>query len=102
MPTVEAHVPTPRADRYLNQLCDHLGHISDGSDRSKHAGRTGEYGKGGHGSQRGHDNRTGQHESDAQQRHDGPALIRRVDHSGSQATIEFDWGTCDLAATTTR
>jgi hypothetical protein len=30
MPTFEARVPTPRASRYLAQLCSHAGHLHEG------------------------------------------------------------------------
>ena len=30
MPAVETTCADPRADRYLNQLCDHLGRMADG------------------------------------------------------------------------
>jgi hypothetical protein len=68
----EARVPTRRADRYLAQLCDHLGHLQQ-DQPSGHRG-------GGHG-------------------HGGPAVVHGVDRAEGQARIEFDWGGCVLTAT---
>ena len=63
MPTAEARVETARAERYLAQLCDHLGHMRHGGHAAHH--------RGGHG---------------------GPPDVQDVEHAGDRAVIVFDWG----------
>ncbi|MFC5494639.1 DUF2218 domain-containing protein [Nocardioides caricicola] len=73
MPTVEGRVATSRADRYLSQICEHLGHLQHGPSA----------GRGAHDPGAGH----------------GPApAVRRVERTGDHALVEFDWGRCDLTA----
>jgi hypothetical protein len=72
MPASLARIDTPRAGRYLAQLCEHLGHMLQGSVR--------------HGSGSGHD---------------GPPIVLDIDRTDDQAVITFAWGTCTLQATDT-
>lgn len=74
MPTAEARVTTPRADRYLTQLTEHLGQMKHGL-----AQRT--QGRGSHPGERG-----------------VPPSVKSVDRAGDHARIVFDWGTCSLFA----
>ena len=73
----EAVVATPRAQRYLAQLCDHLQAIGRAQPQSGH--------------------QSAQHA-----RHDGervpPLVARDVRRSTTQATIRFDNGACRLLA----
>ena len=70
MHTAQACISTDRAERYLTQLCDHLGQLS------------------GHGF-RLHRPRTG---------HGGPPDVRHVEHSSNHGEITFGWGRCTLDA----
>src|SRR5690242_7922249 len=72
MPAAEARIQTPNAARYLNQLSDHLGHMSRGvpADRP-------------HGTGAGHA---------------GAPTVSNVDRTDDQAEIQFDWGRCLLSA----
>jgi len=70
MPTAEARVETARAERYLAQLCDHLGHMRHGGLATHH-------------------HATG---------HGGPPDVQRVEHAGDRAVIVFNWGQCTLHA----
>ena len=95
MPTSAAHVPTSRAGRYLDQLCEHLDQMAHGPDARAHSahGVDGERNGATHGGQE------GQREPEGQTGDGGPPAVRRIDRKGSQARVEFDWGTCDLTAT---
>lgn len=73
-----AQVPTPRADRYLAQLCDHLGAMKRGLLGRLH--RRPDHGSG----------------------HRYTPAVRAIDRAGDQARIEFDWGTCTLTASPDR
>lgn len=92
MPSAEAHIPTPRADRYLHQLCDHLDHMSPGERPTTSRSGTG------HGAGRGADD-TSHGAGHGSPGHDGPPRVLRVHRAENRAHIEFDWGTCDLTAT---
>jgi uncharacterized protein len=70
MPTAQARIPTTQSQRYLTQLCDHLGHMRHGSTGDHHRQPSG---------------------------HGGPA-VQRVEHDGPYGEIVFDWGTCTLQA----
>jgi hypothetical protein len=70
MPTAEAHIPTARASRYIDQLCRHLGQMS----RMRHRTPTG------------HGDRT-------------PPPVQHVDRSDTSGTIRFTHGRCTLQAT---
>jgi hypothetical protein len=70
MPASLARIDTARADRYLAQICDHLGHLP-------HASRHDGQGSG----------------------HNGPPQILNIDRTDDQAVITFPWGTCTLQAT---
>lgn len=72
MPISVAKIDTPRAARYLAQLCDHLDHLPQGS---RH-----------HGSASGHD---------------GPPPVLHIDRSDNHAVVTFAWGSCRLDATDT-
>lgn len=88
MPTVEARVQTPRAERYLAQLVEHLtklGHHAHGPEQHSQQGH-GQYApEGGPGGQG----------------HAGPPVVRHVERTDRDARIEFDWGRFVLTATTT-
>lgn len=71
MPTAEARIDTPRAERYIAQLCDHLGHM-------------------GHGRFPAH-RRAGDHA--------GLPNVLQVERDDTRAAIVFDWGRCTLTAT---
>lgn len=77
MPTAEARVGTDRADRYLAQLCGHLGRMTETRHRrpARQAGG------------RPHD--------------DGhrPPQVEHVDRSGRHGTVRFADGVCTLHAT---
>ncbi|MBO0844084.1 MAG: DUF2218 domain-containing protein [Nocardioides sp.] len=76
-----AQVRTSRADRYLGQLCDHLGHMqhdSQGREPGRHESR-------GHGPGGSHGSRS---------------AVRGVERTGNHAEIDFDWGQCVLTAST--
>ena len=68
MPNAAARIPTERADRYLGQLCRHLGQMS----RMRHRTPTGPGGQ--------------------------PPAITHVDRSDTTGTIRFAQGTCTLEA----
>lgn len=70
MPSVDAHIPTERASRYLAQLCRHLNQMSRMRHQSPAA----------HGDQ-------------------APPAVRQVDWSDTAGTIRFSQGTCTLRAT---
>ena len=70
MPTAEAQLPTSRADRYVAQLCDHLGHMQEDVGAHAHGGGT----------------------------HGPPPAVRGIHRDDSHARIEFDWGRCVLTA----
>jgi hypothetical protein len=72
MPISVAQIDTPRAGRYLAQLCDHLDHLPQGS--------------------RLHGSATG---------HAGPPPVLHIDRADNHAVITFAWGTCTLDATDT-
>lgn len=85
MPTVQAHVATDRASRYLAQLCSHLHHMETMSHHSpvSHAGDHGE---------------SRHHGGD----HDGSPtrpMVEHVDRSDSYGSIRFTGGLCTLRAT---
>jgi hypothetical protein len=70
MPTAQAGIDTDRADRYLAQLCNHLGNMRGGSITGHlHPGS----------------------------RHQQPA-VQRVERTGRRGELVFDWGTCTLMA----
>ena len=98
MPTARAHVPTQRAHSYLEQLSDHLSHMSHSPTRHGpraslgHDARTGPSSRG----QSGHDRTTGRDGGHAE--HGGPPAVHNIDRSDDHARIEFDWGRCDLTA----
>ena len=71
MPTVEAHIPTERASRYLVQFCRHLGQMS----RMRHQPPA-RHGGGGM-----------------------PPTVQDVDHSDMRGVIRFDEGQFTLQAT---
>ena len=71
MPTAEANIQTTRAERYLAQLCDHLGHMRHSSIMAHHPDQGGPL--------------------------DRPA-VQQVEHEGRYGEIVFDWGTCKLTA----
>ena len=111
MPATEARVQTPRAERYLNQLTDHLGRLQHGSTRHGQPldpERGAENGtaqghapansaEGGHGG--GHVG--GRHVGGGEVGggHAGPPVVRHVERSRGHARIDFDWGTLVLTAT---
>lgn len=68
-----ARVETPRADRYLAQMCDHLGNMRSGFLGRIH--RRPDHG--GHGS---------------------APVVRSVERGDDRGRIEFDWGSCVLSA----
>jgi hypothetical protein len=70
MPASLARIDTPRAGRYLSQLCEHLGHMLQ---------RPGRHGAG--------------------SGHDGPPPVLDIDRTDDQAVITFAWGSCTLRAT---
>ena len=70
MPIAEARIPTTRAERYLAQLCDHLGHMRHGPNAAR-------------------PHRVGRH---------GTAAVQQVEHGDRYGQIVFDWGTCTLQA----
>jgi hypothetical protein len=74
MPIAEGRVATSRADRYLAQLCGHLGQLSHRAIGHGH-GRTG-----GPGSE------------------PGAPVVRHSSVEGRSGKIVFDWGTCSLQA----
>jgi hypothetical protein len=67
MPASLARIATPRAGRYLAQLCDHLGHLP-------HTPRHHGPGSG----------------------HNGPPDVLNIQLADDQAVITFAWGTCTL------
>jgi hypothetical protein len=75
-----AEVRTSRADRYLAQLCDHIGHLQhetpSGAPDAHHHSRG--------------DGHSGGHDSQPE--------VRGVVRSGNRAEIDFDWGHCVLTA----
>ena len=80
-PTVEGRAETPRAERYLAQLVDHLtqlGQHSQGHEHRQHG--TVAAGAGGH---------------------EGPPVVRHIERTDGHARIEFDWGRFHLTATAT-
>jgi hypothetical protein len=89
MPITEARVPTTRADRYLAQLCEHLGRMqheggpgagpADGPTAGPPAGQAGPSAGQGAG-------------------HGGPPPVRDVDRADDHARIEFDWGSFEFTA----
>jgi hypothetical protein len=70
----EGHATTPRADRYLRQLCGHLGRLSHRAIGHGHS-------------------RAGGHGPDS-----GVPAIRHSSVEGRRGSIVFDWGTCSLEA----
>ena len=80
MPTAEARVQTSRADRYLAQLCEHLGRLQHGPPAGR--GRS-----------------PGASHGPAAAGHASPPVVRHIEQDATRAQIEFDWGTCALAAT---
>ena len=101
MPTAEARVPTPRAERYLAQLVDHLGQLSHGppdtSGPTSHGQDAQPGGHGGYGD--GARDRKHSHDGAADPAHGGPPEVRHIEQSGSHARIEFDWGQLLLSTT---
>jgi len=73
MPIAEGHVTTSRADRYLGQLCEHLGQLSHGAARHGH----------GHSAGSSHE----------------PPPVLHASADGHRGLIVFGWGTCALLAT---
>jgi len=67
MPAAEADIPTDRAASYLTRLCDHAGKMGQASHRLRH--RRAAHGRG-----------------------DGPPEVRRVERSGTEATVTLDRG----------
>lgn len=70
MPVAEAHVPTPRAGRFLVQLCRHADAMSG---KALHL----------------HGDRAGQARPE----------VLRVEYSDTEGSIEFNWGQCVLRST---
>lgn len=87
MPTAEGRVQTPRAERYLAQLVDHLTHLGQDSEGHK----PGQHGQHGHGA-------VGAVGSGG---HEGPPVVRHVERADGHARIEFDWGRFEVTATAT-
>jgi len=73
MTIVAAQVRTPRADRYLAQLSDHLGNMRSGFLDRLHR-------RPHHGSAH------------------GSTVVLGVERGEDRARIEFDWGSCVLTA----
>lgn len=73
MPAAEAHIRTDHAARYLARLCGHAGKMSDASHRPAHR-------------QSAHDHA------------DGPPEVRRVERSGTEATVSLDRGQWTMRA----
>lgn len=71
MPTVEAHITTDRASRYLVQLCQHSGRMPGMLHRSPTGRRVGHL----------------------------PPTVQHVDWTNTTGTIHFPQGKCTLAAT---
>lgn len=71
MPTAEARIETTHAQRYVAQLCDHLGHMRHGTTTAQHP------------------NQGGLHERPA---------VQQVEHGDRYGEFVFDWGTCKLLA----
>jgi hypothetical protein len=78
--TAHAHVPTPRAARYLAQLAKHTSHLS--ALRSHLPGTR------------------GSSHPPADQQHQRPIPLR-TEYSPSEALIDFGWARCVLTATET-
>lgn len=70
MPSAEARIPTQRAERYLDQLTSHTGHMQRGhfGGRQRHKGA-----------------------------HVAPEVLQ-VSQSGNRAVFTFDWGMCTAIA----
>jgi hypothetical protein len=93
VPTVHARVQTPRAERYLAQLADHLTQVGQHGQhgvRHRHEQQEQEHGRQGQGSAAG-DVGAGAH--------DGPPAVRHVERTDRHARIDFDWGGLVLTAT---
>lgn len=90
MPTAEGRVQTPRAERYLAQLVDHLTHLGQDSEGHK----PGQHGQHGHGA-------VGAVGAVGSGGHEGPPVVRHVERADGHARIEFDWGRFELTATAT-
>lgn len=71
MATAEARIETTRAQRYLAQLSDHLGHMGRGGITPRHGQQGGV--------------------------HEQPA-VHRAEHGDRYGEFVFDWGTCKLLA----
>ena len=69
MPVAEAHIVTPRAERFLVQLCRHAEAMG-GKARHLHGG-------------------------DGQARPE----VEKVEHAGNEGKITFSWGACTLRST---
>lgn len=75
MPIAEGNVPTDRASRYLEQICEHLAEL-----RHHSAGRHGAHNDG----------------VDRQ-----PPEVLRVEHNDVQGVVTFSFGQCTLDASDT-
>ena len=73
MPAAEADIRTDHAASYLARLCGHAAKMSQASHRLPHRPR-------------GHD------------RHSGPPEVRRVERSGTEATVSLDLGEWTMRA----
>jgi hypothetical protein len=70
MPSSLARIETPRAGRYLAQLCEHLDHVRQGSPHARSTSA-----------------------------HSGPPQVLEINRTDDHAVIAFAWGTCTLEAT---
>ena len=71
MPTAEARIETTRAERYLAQLRDHLGHMGGGTFAAHQP-----------------------HQGDV---HERPG-VQQAEHGDRYGEFVFDWGTCTIRA----
>jgi hypothetical protein len=71
MPTAEARIETTRAERYLAQLRDHLGHMSRGGITPRDG-----------------------HQAGLHERPD----VQEAEHGDRHGEFVFEWGTCKLLA----
>lgn len=79
MPSAQARVETARSSRYLVQLCQHIGHLSDPGRRLRHRPAA-------------------SHGGDEQARREVRMSI--VESSGTHAVVDFaPWGRCTMDAT---